>query len=342
MNILRLFRLVVVICQGISILVTWNLWQVRTMPPLLPALPLPAFDMAVILLLSLVLVLIRPRSGLIAHTALLIYAMLTDQTRLQPEFVSLAFLMWGTLPRHSQDASKPPAPDANAQTIARFHLVALWTWAGINKLLSPVFLTSTGPQLAGVLLGFLPMSVLRYSGYAIALAELALGILTLIPRTRKAAAVLALVLHGGILLTLLTMHYNSAVWAWNAALALAGFALVWDWRENPLKTLKLRGWWVRAAAAVLLITPAGFYIGAFDAYLSHNLYSSNTARAEAPVSTQITWTQLNVPLPPEHRLFEQFFQATCRRAQVMLIRDTRPYFEVMGWGQRTIRCAPTE
>jgi hypothetical protein len=66
------------------------------------------------------------------------YAVLIDQTRLQPEIVSLIFLLWGTL------------PDPNLKTLARAHLIALWCFAGLNKLLSPAFMNSVHEQRRSV------------------------------------------------------------------------------------------------------------------------------------------------------------------------------------------------
>jgi hypothetical protein len=62
------------------------------------------------LLVSLALVLVRATGGTVLHSALLVYAMLIDQTRIQPEIVSLAVLLWGTF----------PSPDA--KLVGRTHL----------------------------------------------------------------------------------------------------------------------------------------------------------------------------------------------------------------------------
>jgi len=322
-----LFRLLVIGCQAVTILLTWELWQNRTMPPLLPALPLPPVDMAVLLLLSLVVVIVRPRVGLIAHSLLLAYAMLTDQTRLQPEFISMAILMWGTL------------NNPTAKTITRTHLIAMWTWAGVNKLLSPVFIASTGPAMMRPLLGFMPEWFIGSGGWIIALTEITLGVLFLIPRTRRPAAVLAFALHTGILLTLTVgLRYNSAVWGWNVALAFAGFYYGWNWRESPLAVMRAARPLIIGVILFMVISPIGFYVGIFDAYLSYNLYSSNTADANARISPDMTMPALNVPFPPEHRLFEQFFQTTCAPGDLMTIQDSRPYFAARNLNERVISC----
>ncbi len=322
-----LFRLLVIACQAVTILLTWELWQNRTMPPLLPALPLPPFDMAAILLISLALMLTRPRAGLIAHSLLLVYAMLTDQTRLQPEFISMTILLWGTL------------NNPTAKTIARTHLIAMWTWAGLNKLLSPAFIASTGPAMMRPLLGFMPEWLISNGGYIIALTEIALGLMVLIPLTRRPAALVAFALHTGIFLTLTVgLNYNSAVWGWNVALAFAGFYFLWNWRESPFAVVRAAHPVLIGVIVLMLVSPIGFYIGVFDAYLSYNLYSSNTADANARISPGMSMRELNVPFPPEHRLFEQFFRITCEPGDILTIRDSRAYFVDQALNERTLTC----
>lgn len=326
-----LFRWFVVICQAVTIIVTFPLWQTRETPPLLPVFSfLPNFNLGVLLLASLVVVLVFPRTGLIIHTVLICYALLLDQTRLQPEIVSLLFLMWGALPHE------------NAQTLARTHLIALWFWAGLNKLISPVFIDYTGAGLMRPLFGdILPPEIIALGGYIIALSELGVGVLAIIPRTRKLAALAAFGLHVVMFGTLspIGMNWNSAVWAWDIALAFAGFALIWGWKTPLITTLKQSQKTVAIAMLVILLSPIGFYFGVMDAYLAHNLYSSNVANADATgLSPNVTIQLLNVPMPPEHRLYEQFFTLTCTHGDILRIQDSRWWFELHGLDNREISC----
>ncbi|MDQ3657413.1 MAG: hypothetical protein M3457_20350, partial [Chloroflexota bacterium] len=59
------FRALVVACQAATIWITWPLWQVHANPPMLPALPLPAFDMGFLLIASLLLILVLPLPGIV-------------------------------------------------------------------------------------------------------------------------------------------------------------------------------------------------------------------------------------------------------------------------------------
>jgi len=333
------FRGLVVACQAATLWVTWPLWQVHDMPPMLPALPLPTIDMGVLLIGSLVLILVAPLPGIALHSLLLTYAMLIDQTRLQPGIISLAFLLWGTL----------PGPTAKA--FARAHLLSLWLFAGINKLLSPGFMEGTAQWILTGLVPNPPPWLAANAGYLIAFAELGTGLLALAVRTRRLAAVAAFGLHAGILLDLspLGHDWNQSVWPWNVALAFAGFALIAPWNEPLLSSLGLCHRFARPLIVLLIAAPIGFYFGVTDAYLAHNLYSSNTARATVVCAKDcrpgqdpyVTWEVFNVPPPPEHRLFEQYFERTCRPGDQMVISDSRWWFRWRGQDDRRLSCPRT-
>ncbi|HLU10856.1 MAG TPA: MauE/DoxX family redox-associated membrane protein [Oceanobacillus sp.] len=324
-NWMVVFRWLVVGCLGATIWVTWSLWQVRESPPMLPALPLPRVDMGVILLIALAVVLVKPLIGTTLFSLTLLYAILIDQTRLQPEFVSLALVLWGTLPY------------TNARFIGRAHLISLWLWAGINKFLSPDFLRSTGPSLFNTLMPNAPDWLRANSGYLIAGAELSIGLLAIFPRTRKLAALLAFGVHMTIFLILSPFgrDWNIAVWPWNIALAFAGFALIAPWRESLWRMVRLCRPLTCLLAVFILISPVGFYFGMIDAYLAHNLYSSNVPTASR---TPPTWRLFNVPFPPEHRLFEQHFRLTCNPGDTLTIRDERWWYQQQGLERRTLEC----
>ena len=322
------FRWLVVGCQAATILITWPLWQVHAAPPMVPLLTLPQLSLGVALLVSLALVLVAPMPGITLHTVLLVYAIAIDQTRLQPEIVSLVFLMWGSL----------ASPTAKA--FARAHLVSMWLFAGFNKLLSPGFMNDTAQWMLSGLVSNPPRWLYDNFGYVVACTELGVGVLALMPRTRKLAAVGALGLHFGILMDLGPFGHdtNQAVWPWNVALAVAGFALIATWKESPLAWIRALRPVVRPFIVLMFIAPFGFYVGVTDAYLAHNLYASNTPRAAVwcareclPYqSPSATWDAFNVPLPPERRILKKFFAESCRSGDVMVIGDKRWWFRHRG------------
>ena len=323
-RLLVIYRSLLVACAITTLAMTWDLWRVRVTPPMLPVLSLPRVDMGVPLVVALLAVLATPIWGAAAFGVLLFYAILIDQTRIQPEFVSLALLLVGA------------SAGSAARFVGRAHLITMWGWAGINKILSPAFLASTAPALlAGVWPGA-PPGLKSNAGYMAALAEVAIAVLALAPRARWAAATVALGLHAGILLVLSPRaDPNIVVWPWNIALALAGLVFIAPWKGSVSEAFRASRLVPRFVVAALLVMPAGFYFGVVDAYLSHNLYSSNT-----PLATTVPPTRrlFRVPFPPEHRLFEQHFQLTCYKGQTLQILDRRWWFMRRGLANRTVVC----
>jgi hypothetical protein len=313
------FRCILVGCQASTVLITWPLWQRRNSPPLLPALGLFQFDVGLVLLGSLGLVLVAPRLGVVTHAVALGVAMLLDQSRMQPECVSLALLMVGTL------------DSATGALIARAHLVALWSFAGFHKLVSADYYLGTVPRVFSGLVGFDPPWPLVFDLFraGMALAEMGLGIMATVPTTRRIAACGALALHLPIVSYLaLRARSNAAVWPWNVALALSALYLLWDWRSSLADDLRTASRWARLAVAGLLVSPMGFYAGFIDAYFAHCLYSRNVPRASivSPDGARRgidTFSTLHVPLPPTQRLFLAYFAQTGRPGDRLIVEDPR-------------------
>ena len=357
-----LLRLLIAACQGAGILLTWPLWQVRTGATAPPNLPL--FDSALLdqlqvpcgeaLLLTLVVAMIWPRIGAVAHGALLAAAIGIDQLRIQPEFISLAILLVGTLPRRGP------------LLLARCHLVALWFWAGLHKLLSPEYWQSTGPDL---MLWLLPAATDRQAmilGIGTAVFELSLGLAAMFPATRRAVPLVAAHLHGFVLLALVARGWNSAVWPWNLALAVAGFGYfqgwtepLWRWdsaAEPPIEagaaqraaitaTSPLDRWLWQSAAVAVLAYPALFYLNLCDGYLAWCVYSGNVPEAviydsDAPDGERLfdrAYEPLNVPFSPATRLFEQYFRRVGRSDDLLEIDDPRPLSRWRNQGRRWLK-----
>ena len=329
-------HLVVVACNLALILSyrwTWTLWQVR--PDGIPNLPalgsLHSLRMAPVLLGACALALAAPRVGTAAHAVALLIAVLGDQVRLQPEFISLTLLAlaaaWGS------------------RRLCRAHLGTLWFWAGCNKALSYGWAGGGAAFIAdSVHLGSYRWLV----AWAVPAVEMALGISTIFPRLRLVSGVGGTLLHLGIFAALspVMASFNSAVWPWNLAFAVATpIVFLTGWR--PLRLDPLDGGHRNLASlgvATMAVLPVGFYVGFSDAYLSHNLYSSNTAAAGICRGTQCRpfapdgFTDLNVPVPPEVRLFRAWFRSTCVPGEVFVM--TRPANRVVGSRQVRSACPP--
>jgi hypothetical protein len=297
-----------------SYLVTWRLWSVRTDPPNLPAIAfLRTFEYGVPLLITAALAMARPRIGAVAHAAVLALAMLGDQLRLQPEFVSLALLL----------VAVAWAPQGFV--VGRWHLLTVWLWAGLHKVFSAGWPRGGAAFIAHLMRA---PSLRVVVAVAVPLAEIALALLALDRRRGwRVLRIAAPIFHVAVMALLASRVSNVAVWAWNLALAAAAFALFAPVAEPQSRTRAPRP--VAVVGVVMLLFPAGFYAGVVDAYLAHNLYSSNGEDAfvcrprqrgchRAPFST----SPLRVPMPPEGRLYRAWFDRTCIPTQVLVVRGT--------------------
>lgn len=316
----RVLRPAFIAAQAASILITWPLWQGRGFPPPLPVVDgLPQIDMGLVLLATLVVVFLKPEAGVILHSAALLVAFALDQTRIQPEFVSLALILWGT------------TRFRYGRVVAQAHLVSLWLWAGVNKALSLDFMG----QSAQFLFNAMPVRLefmRSFFGVVIILCEISIALLLLTRRWRRAGIALAVALHVLGLVALVNVRWNEAVWPWNLALALAAVAYFW----SPAREETRRG--LVAVYAAFVVIPLGFYAGVVDAYLAHNVYTSNTANAlickPDSACSGAAWaevfTTLNVPFPPEPRYYRDYFEEVCAPTETLMImpRRTRILFGV--------------
>lgn len=312
----RLASLVVAIAaaaQAATIAATWELWGPRWSPPNLPAVDWFTYaDFGPLLLALALLATIRPRLASPAFCVLYVVAAAADQTRLQPEFVSLAVLMTA------------PLYGSLGRSVARWHLTSLWLWAGVHKALS----LGWGSESAEAIAGYFNLDGLRVPiALLLPVCEIALGVLSLIPRLWRYVRWGGLAMHFGIFLSLSPIfgNYNSAVWAWNIAVAIIVVFLFTSAGEHPWTSPI-----ARLVAFAIIAYPAFFYVGVVDAYLSHNLYSSNTAAAEICTGADEcdddgfdTIPLLNVPLPPEPRLYRQWFDLECAPGSRLVVRGIR-------------------
>ncbi len=308
---------VAAVFQILTLRWTWDLWAERSSPPNLPLVDgLASVSWGWLLVVLCVATAIRPRWGGPAFGVVLALACLGDQTRLQPGVISVAVLMIA------------PAFAEGGRAIARWHLCSVWLWAGIHKLMSPGW-SEGGARFIADSLG--RPGWREFIAFVLPLCEIGVGLTALWPRTWRLTAAGAVLLHVGIFLTLSPRYadWNSSVWPWNLAVAATAPLLFLGAKaESPFPSRQ-----VTAGAVALLAYPALFYVGAMDAYLAHNLYTSNTAAAVIcqPQSTACTsarldtWRTLNVPLPPEPRLFRQAFDIVCEPGEELLIvgRHTR-------------------
>lgn len=330
---MTMLRQVVVAAQATTIAITWPLWQPRTSPPLLPVAALanaPALSFGAALLASLLVTLRWPRTGALLHSLLLGAAMLFDQTREQPQLLSLALLLWATV------------PGATPRALGAAQIIALWFWSGLGKLCSPRFLTEGGAFLVG-----LPAGSESTSGTVLAIAlgcaEIALAVLALMPRWRRHAGIAGCLLHAGILLVLspLGRNLNPSVWPWNAALMFAAPILL---GAAPTTTPAAGGARIarRCVAGFLFaLLPLGFHAGCVDAPFASQVYTLNEPRALVlhadGASTRVgLLPDLRVFVPAVPRIQLAWFERSARTGDRLVLLEPRPLARWLGAGDRLI------
>lgn len=349
---LRYLRVVVVGAFICGILISPRLWfgVGRSFPraPMFANSPgfFSAHDYVLSLLLLIALLLSgisrRPRLYLFSGAALTLLLVLLDQTRLQPwvyQYVIMLLLL--AFARDGKTETNVVAPVFVATQLV---VAALYFWSGAQKLswsfgheVAPALLESAGIHL--------PPSYLPLVAVAIAVCEIIIGVGFLIPRTRRASVLLALITHLIVLSVFIATGRNSVVWPWNIAMMAMVVLLFWGSDESPFVYV-LRNWrdssavhqLPRAVVIICGLLPALSFPGWWGLYLSWSLYSGRTPIAVVHINENMRerlstnaseklfatsrgelmlpfyeWSlsELNVPPYPEVRVYRQLARQMC-------------------------------
>jgi uncharacterized membrane protein YphA (DoxX/SURF4 family) len=331
-------RAIAALAQCATVLVTWKLWSVRLDPPALPLGPSMAVPFGHALIVTALVAIPFARVGSILHALALALAIVADLNRVQPSPFSFAVILLGT------------SFGARGWVIARVALAALWFYAGLNKLLSPGWFSGTAPWLLSALTRTPAPLVSKWFPWVIAGGEMTLGLLVLLPFTRRLAALGAVLLHVGILFDLGPWghKWNEAVWPWNAGLALLAPFLLWPFRKEPVReTARQSHPLALAACAWLALAPLLWHVGLYPAYFSHHLYSEDLPtsrwcdedRCANERANDEVYAALKVPLSPSVPIIRAYFLARCRRGEYLVVEETRRWLRNRGQGQITVPCA---
>lgn len=327
------YRIILAIAQTATVALTWTLWEAREYPPLLPLLAVPQFDMRLPMLASIAVSCAWPRIGIPIQAVVLAWSIVSDQSRMQPYMLSMLYLSCGTIPA-----------SPGGLLLARASLVSLWFFSGLHKLTSPAFFTTIVPWILSSL-GLPASSGMAFlCGTCIGGSEVALAIACLVPGLRQGVAYGAFGIHAliAVLLSPLCLNWNCEVLPWNAVLAVSGTALMTNWHDAiPGVTWRRSATAARFAAVLLLLSPAGYWVGLVDAPLAHCLYAANTPTAFlcTPFSRrdlQMTCVETGYMLPPVRRLYEPFFLGAGRSGEWMEIEDPRWVAAWLGWAPRKV------
>lgn len=275
-----------------SMLLSWPTWSLSrelapvpffdALPKLGPALS-AALAIAVMLLAAATPFAVFARSRLVAAappllaTAIGACLMLHDALRAQPWFFLYLLVLWLV----GSAAATRAGPIALRRGLLLV-LAAVYVYSGAHKF-SATFVTDTFPALVDPIASalHLPRWLVTAGAWSVPPGEVAIGILLLIPRLRRAGLFGAAAMHAGILLCLgpLGRDENAVVWPWN--LAMVGMLAVVAWprtQSDPPPHSRVRaprGFAIATAPALLLacVMPALGLLGAWPLYLSWALYA---------------------------------------------------------------------
>lgn len=329
------FLILTVLSQAATILITWDIWQVRGGNVTVANLPWfgtpPQFDFGWLLLASLALTLFSPKYfGFAFHAILLLLAIATDQLRCQPQIISVTVLMAACV-------------FPSARRLGVWFLIAMWFWAGFHKLLSPDWYGEVTYYL--LFRHEFEWGDIRLWDYHVlfavgtAVAELALGVLAW--RRPKVAAPICFLAHVSLALFLILIDWNSSVLPWNFCTAIVGAWLLWTVSQSTTVVSLPQSFTGKLVVAIMLISPVGFYFGLVRHSLCHVLYSSNLPDA---VITQTsgprvceTMTALRVPFPHDPKAFLDLFRQIGKPGEKLHIHEYRlgmqsQYFEMKQQG----------
>jgi hypothetical protein len=242
-----------------------------------------------------------------------------DQTRLQPwfyEYATLATLLGLAL-------IDGPRAEERVRNACCVILACIYLWSGLHKL-NDAFIRSLVPWLLEPLEKHAPglSSLHRPLGWVIPWLEAALGPGLLWTRTRRAAVVGAIAMHGVLLLLLgpLARSWNSVVWPWNAAMILLVHGLFWRNRRLTAAVLWNGGWWPHVAVlAFFALGPVLSFVEAWDDYPAFCLYTGNPLTGDVRLSRAASER-----LPP------------AASAVVRILPDGRARLPIEAWSQRSL------
>ncbi len=286
----RVMLLYKVVCvfflTGIAI--SLPLWHGQRIFPLIPVLPgmpaIPApFDYILLglLIAGLLLGVWRPDRRLTMTILILTgFMIFMDQMRLQP-WVLIYFLVlipYSLVDLRDEKNRKKWGP--LVISYIQILLVGVYLWSGLHKF-TPSFVELIYPMLLKGLFRVTDGSWwLEYNelGYAVAIIEVLNGIGLIFPKTRKVAALSAILSHLLIMawISPLGGNTNYVVLPWNMAMILLVLLSAWGMNNKlnlwPANHTAMR--WATAGLVLLVwIMPALNLKEKWDAYLSFNLYT---------------------------------------------------------------------
>lgn len=352
----RLFWSKIVLCISflIPFFITKNLWLSTTfrsypLTPVSELLPTIAYPLDVIIFsilalqLFVILIVKKAKTWIRVFIISVVAYSIFDQSRWLPYyyqftamFLGMWFLCWDI--KKEEDREKE-----NAIAILAIVLFSIWFWSGIHKI-NFRYLFVGFPWMITPLTQHLSEGtnqILNNCGFISPLIETGGAIMLLFKRTRALAVLLLSGMHIMILMFFgpLGLDVNYSVWSWN----LAQIALLWlvFWKNDSISARLVflgKSTIHKIIMIMFFILPCLNYVGLWDDFLSHALYSWTTKEAEIIVEDSQTeqelppnarkaivehndvrfvhvlnWTYIEFESPPYHsfRVFKKVFESLC-------------------------------
>lgn len=298
---LVLLKVTVALAFLVSVALTTNLWRSARSYPLvpvfshLPAIPPPgdlASLTALVVLLLTIIIIARPQPYLLGLVALVLFLGVWDQSRWQPPFYQYVALL-GALSCYSWRLTDSTTAVWTLGA-CRVIIASTYFWGGIQKL-NITFVKQVFPWMIQPFVASLP-AVVRDATAAIGLwaplVEAGIGVALFTPRYRRSAIVLAIAMHGFVLICLgpLGHDWDRLVWPWNVAMAVS-VAILFVGSDAKTGLQTIRRTWERPVGKLLILLfalmPALSFVDRWDAYLSWSLYSGNVKAATISVNAAV-------------------------------------------------------
>lgn len=325
-------RISVLLALLISIIITKELWFAERAFPLIPffeSFPSLSNINVFYILIGLVVSNIILNHRLLLTLLLLVIPIVCalDQMRIQPWLYYYILVLCCLLFKDSR----------TSLLYLRCITITIYIWSGIHKI-NINFIDHVFPDLFSSILSDTLISHSNLLAFGVPAIEIAIGIFLICSATRKIAVYLALFTHS--LIIILIAPSNTVIIPWNICMMIS-LLLIFDGKETLINKSEIL---LRHAITltIFFILPIFNYYNKLDHFLSFDMYSgkcdglyiaiSDSAeymisdeqkKAIIPIenleggnilsANQWSMATLNVPIPPEGRIFQTIIDYFCTK-----------------------------
>jgi len=197
---------------------------------------------------------------------------------------------WRTSTRRKRGSRSPAVSPGVGLNACRIVMAGIYFWSGISKF-NHRFLHGGARHLLLPLCPVWVVEIIEPFGWGIALMEVVIGVGMVFSSTRLPAAVMAALMHVGILLSIgpTGINYNAVVWPWNITMIVLLGLLFWRGSDNMTGMAFAPAHRRRSIVATVffLLLPGLSYLGFWPYYVSFRLYSGMSRDAWVFVSDDL-------------------------------------------------------